>query len=82
MTHLFSDKRVPPVQLLYVAPEKLLNPGVLDSLRRMPHGISLACIDEAHCVSECVCMHGSHDGARQGPRAGRREGKSERQHGT
>lgn len=37
------------VDLLYIAPERLLMPQTLDILRRVP--ISLFAIDEAHCVS-------------------------------
>jgi ATP-dependent DNA helicase Q4 len=40
------------LQLLYIAPEKLLSPSVLDVLRRLPGGIPCVCVDEAHCVSE------------------------------
>eukprot|EP00798_Chlamydomonas_sp_ICE-L_P005332 gene5332-12927_t len=39
------------VKLLYIAPEKLLTPVVLDRLRRLPE-ISLVCVDEGHCVAE------------------------------
>ncbi|AVP96564.1 DNA helicase RecQ [Ahniella affigens] len=38
------------LQLLYVAPERLLMAGTLDLLSRLP--ISLFAIDEAHCVSQ------------------------------
>ncbi|MGE4551893.1 MAG: DNA helicase RecQ, partial [Desulfovibrionaceae bacterium] len=38
------------LDLLYVAPERLLAPGFLDWLERMP--IALFAIDEAHCVSQ------------------------------
>ncbi|PLX74378.1 MAG: DNA helicase RecQ [Desulfuromonas sp.] len=38
------------LDLLYVAPERLLNNGFLDRLREIP--ISLFAIDEAHCVSQ------------------------------
>jgi ATP-dependent DNA helicase RecQ len=38
------------LDLLYVAPERLLQPRTLESLMRRP--ISLIAIDEAHCVSQ------------------------------
>jgi ATP-dependent DNA helicase RecQ len=38
------------LDLLYVAPERLLSNGFLDRLRR--HSVSLFAIDEAHCVSQ------------------------------
>ncbi|HTR16206.1 MAG TPA: DNA helicase RecQ [Acetobacteraceae bacterium] len=37
------------LDLLYVSPERLLSPGTLDRLSRLP--LSLIAIDEAHCVS-------------------------------
>lgn len=37
------------VDILYIAPERLLMPQTLDLLRRVP--VSLFAIDEAHCVS-------------------------------
>jgi len=40
------------VRLLYIAPEKLLVPAVLQTLLELPHGIGLVCVDEAHCVAE------------------------------
>ncbi|GAX75225.1 hypothetical protein CEUSTIGMA_g2669.t1 [Chlamydomonas eustigma] len=40
------------LKLLYIAPEKLLTPVVLQALLRLPQGISLVCVDEAHCVAE------------------------------
>ncbi len=39
-------------QILYVSPEKLLSPGFQRFMRTLSYPISLACIDEAHCVSE------------------------------
>ena len=37
------------LKLLYLSPERLLMPGTLDRLRRVP--LALIAIDEAHCVS-------------------------------
>ena len=37
------------LDLLYVSPERLLSPGMLERLARLP--ISVIAIDEAHCVS-------------------------------
>ena len=37
------------LKLLYLSPERLLTPGTLDRLRRVP--LALVAIDEAHCVS-------------------------------
>jgi len=38
------------VDIVYVAPERLLQPGTLDRLARCP--VSIIAIDEAHCVSQ------------------------------
>ena len=41
------------IKVLFVSPEKALSPGFQETLRTLlPHGVSLACVDEAHCVSE------------------------------
>ena len=42
------------LKLLYVAPERLMQEGFLDLLRRLhaDNGIALFAIDEAHCVSQ------------------------------
>jgi ATP-dependent DNA helicase RecQ len=42
------------IDLLYVAPERLLSPRFLAQLHRLhdAHGIALFAIDEAHCVSQ------------------------------
>src|SRR3989344_1144076 len=37
-------------RLLYVAPERLMLPGFLNSVR--PLGVDLVAVDEAHCISE------------------------------
>lgn len=37
-------------QLLYVAPERLLYEGMIDSLKNL--NVSLVAVDEAHCISE------------------------------
>jgi len=38
------------LDLLYVSPERLLSPGILDRLEQLP--LALFAIDEAHCVSQ------------------------------
>ncbi len=38
------------IKLLYAAPERIMLPGFLDSLRRW--NVSLVAVDEAHCISE------------------------------
>ena len=38
--------------MLFVSPERLLNERFLSDLRCVPGGVSLAVVDEAHCVSE------------------------------
>ncbi len=45
-----NDLRAGKVQILYVAPERLLQPRMLDLLAQTQ--ISLFAIDEAHCVSQ------------------------------
>lgn len=47
---LWRDISSGALDLLYVAPETLLRPDVLDLLRRTP--LSLIAIDEAHCLSQ------------------------------
>ncbi|WP_419728790.1 DNA helicase RecQ [Lichenicola sp.] len=44
-----SDLAAGRLDLLYVSPERLLSPGMLDRLSRLE--ISVIAIDEAHCVS-------------------------------
>ncbi|TPW34694.1 DNA helicase RecQ [Oecophyllibacter saccharovorans] len=46
---LWDDLRNRRLDLLYISPERLLSPGILDFLRQRP--LSLIAIDEAHCVS-------------------------------
>jgi ATP-dependent DNA helicase RecQ len=45
-----AQAREGALTLLYLAPEKLGSPRMLDALRRM--GVSLLAVDEAHCISE------------------------------
>jgi superfamily II DNA helicase RecQ len=40
------------IPVLFVSPERLLNERFLNDLRGVPGGVSLAVVDEAHCVSE------------------------------
>ncbi len=47
---VYADLRAGKLKLLYVAPERLSGEAFLDRLRRVR--ISLAAIDEAHCISE------------------------------
>jgi len=47
---LWRDVETGALDLLYVAPETLLRPGVLDRLDRVK--LSLIAIDEAHCLSQ------------------------------
>ncbi len=47
---LWRDISSGALDLLYVAPETLLRPDILDLLRRTP--LSLIAIDEAHCLSQ------------------------------
>ncbi len=47
---VLSDLRAGRLDLLYVAPERLMLDGFLDMIATMP--ISLFAIDEAHCVSQ------------------------------
>ena len=45
---IWDDLRADRLDLLYVAPERLMMPEFLDTLARRP--VSLIAIDEAHCV--------------------------------
>jgi ATP-dependent DNA helicase RecQ len=47
---LFSELEAGRVDLLYIAPERLLQPNTLERLARCP--ASVIAIDEAHCVSQ------------------------------
>ncbi|MEO9337817.1 DNA helicase RecQ [Mesorhizobium sp. SB112] len=47
---LWRDIYAGELDLLYVAPETLLKPDVLERLRKVP--LSLIAIDEAHCLSQ------------------------------
>ncbi|GBQ26696.1 ATP-dependent DNA helicase RecQ [Gluconacetobacter azotocaptans DSM 13594] len=44
-----SDLMAGRLDVLYVSPERLLSPGMLDRLSRLP--LSVIAIDEAHCIS-------------------------------
>ena len=47
---LFARLEAGQVDILYIAPERLLQSGTLDRLSRCP--VSVIAIDEAHCVSQ------------------------------
>jgi len=49
-SRIWDDLRAGTLDLLYVAPERLMIPEFLDSLTRRQ--VSLIAIDEAHCVSQ------------------------------
>jgi ATP-dependent DNA helicase RecQ len=49
-SRIWDDLRADRLDLLYVAPERLMVPEFLDTLSRRP--VSLIAIDEAHCVSQ------------------------------
>ena len=44
--------RAGQLKILFVSPERLLNENFVNDLQNVEGGVSLACIDEAHCVSE------------------------------
>ena len=48
--HIFARLRRQELKLLYVAPERLLQPAFLQRLAEV--GVSLFAIDEAHCISQ------------------------------
>ena len=53
--HLFAvldEMRAGKLKVLFVSPERLLSERFLNDLRFVPGGVSLAVVDEAHCVSE------------------------------
>ena len=47
-----DEMRAGRLKVLFVSPERLLNERFLSDLRCVPGGVSLAVVDEAHCVSE------------------------------
>ena len=47
-----DELRAGRLKVLFVSPERLLNERFLSDLRCVPGGVSLAVVDEAHCVSE------------------------------
>ncbi|MED5448524.1 MAG: DNA helicase RecQ [Planctomycetota bacterium] len=47
---VFEDLEVGNLKLLYIAPERLVQPGMLDTLAAS--NVSLVAIDEAHCISQ------------------------------
>ena len=53
-TALMSRLRAGLIKILYLSPERLLSPGFLRfaSLSLPAPGVSLVCVDEAHCLSE------------------------------
>ena len=55
ISHLFAvldEMRSGKLKVLFVSPERLLNERFLHDLKFVPGGVSLAVVDEAHCVSE------------------------------
>ncbi len=48
--HRLGQARDGALKLLYLAPEKLIAPRMLDALQGM--GVGLLAVDEAHCISE------------------------------
>jgi ATP-dependent DNA helicase RecQ len=47
---LFSELQTGRLDLLYVAPERLMSPSFLNRMRDIP--VSLIAVDEAHCISQ------------------------------
>ena len=47
---VFEDLEAGNLKLLYIAPERLVQPGMLDTL--VASNVSLVAIDEAHCISQ------------------------------
>jgi hypothetical protein len=48
-----DDLRRGHIKILFVSPEKAISPGFSRFMATLPSpGVSFACIDEAHCVSE------------------------------
>jgi len=52
MWETLTRLRAGELKVLFVSPERLLNEHFVNDLQNVPGGVSLACIDEAHCVSE------------------------------
>lgn len=49
---VYERLRKSELRLLYCAPERLNNQGFLETVQRIPGGVRLLAVDEAHCVSE------------------------------
>jgi len=50
---LMDELKRGEIKILFVSPEKLLSAGFQRFMTRLPHpGVTFACIDEAHCVSQ------------------------------
>lgn len=47
---VYDDLRAGTLKLLYIAPERLMNEGFVERLKRMR--VSMMVVDEAHCISE------------------------------
>ncbi|MEO1191934.1 MAG: DNA helicase RecQ [Pseudomonadota bacterium] len=47
---VLADAEAGTLRLLYIAPERLLRPDLLERLARI--GVSLLAVDEAHCISQ------------------------------
>ena len=52
MWETLTRLRAGKIKVLFVSPERLLNENFVNDLQTVGGGVSLACIDEAHCVSE------------------------------
>lgn len=52
MWETLTRLRAGKIKVLFVSPERLLNDNFINDLQDVPGGVSLACVDEAHCVSE------------------------------
>ncbi|KAK4196746.1 P-loop containing nucleoside triphosphate hydrolase protein [Triangularia verruculosa] len=49
---VYDALRRSQLRILYCAPERLNNEGFVETVKRIPGGIRLLAVDEAHCVSE------------------------------